>query len=333
VGQRTVLAAAAVAVSLGIPASPALADVPSDIAAMVRLAAQDDDAAALPVTLRLAAKAAPGEEAALLAIVAETAPARAGDAAAALGLRPRTAEAAVAAAGGQDTQETAAAVTEAQEPRVLSFEGWRGKARLGGSRSTGNTEEETLAAGIDVARQHGRWSYEFDLALDIQTDEGETTKNRFEAGAKANYAISERLYSFALTDYVDDDFDGFEYRVTAGAGLGWRILTGERAQWRVEAGPGVQIDEPELGDGDISFAGLFNSRFSLRLGEATFRNDTDVTVADGTTVKNITALEMPVWESLSGILSYEVRYRSDAPPGTEDTDTVTKASLAYTFGQ
>ncbi len=311
-----------------------------DARKMVELAASEaakgDNLDMLTVAVKLAAQAVPKAKPEIMAIVARLAPNAAPAAAFALDLRPRTAEAAVAAVGDAKAEAAVAeTVTKAQQPRFWSFEGWTGSAALSGSQSSGNTEEWSLGASLDAQRAHGRFSYEINLNLDLQTADSVRSKDRWIGALQTNWDLTERTYLYATGQYEQDAFSGFDYQALVSAGAGYRIVTDDRVTWRLQAGPSGRYDLPENGsEGDLSVGVLIDSRTTAKLTDTvTMVNDLQFSQAEGgfREVRNLISLEMPLIDRFALRLSYDQRFRNKPNPGFRKLDTTTKAALAYTF--
>ena len=77
------------------------------------------------------------------------------------------------------------------------------------------------------------------------------------------------------------------------------------------------------------------SFFSYNINDnVTLSNDTDIVYAEvSTQLENTLALTATLYEKFSVRFSYDVRHETEAPVGTEDTDTATRISLVYGFGK
>ncbi len=331
---RRMPAAALFLFSLGVllPSDMIAKELPDDIRRMIELAAEMS-AEQTVATAKLAAKAAPGHEMEILAVVAAKAPEHAAPVAEALGLRDRTAQAAVQAAQQAATAKQIAEAAKAKErPRFWSFEGWDGSFSLGAARSTGNTDEASFAAQLKAARAHEKWSYELDLKLDMEATNGETTQQRFDSSFQVNRAIHDRLYAFGTVKYEDDAFSGFEYRGLVSSGLGWFAVKKPKVTWRLQAGPSARFDRIDGGDLETSVGGLAESLFTWKPKEKVIiENKTEAVLGQLATIQNITSVQAPVFDQFAIRLSYDVRYNFDPPADTEELDTITRASVVYTF--
>ncbi len=297
------------------------------------LALEDGRSDLISMTVKLAAAAIPGSEAEILALAARTKPEHAATVAVALGLRPRSAEMAVAQARvNVSAAEMAAEIEEDQKPRFFSFEGWDGRFAVGTAASTGNTRETDLSASLDASRNHGKLSYELALIYEFAKSDGERTRDRYSADLQTNYAITDRLYIYSALQGERDEFDGFDYRATAAPGLGYWAVKREKISLRFETGPAVRFEEPEEGTGQVSVGGIASSRFKWTPQDGLIiQNDSRVIATENTTLRNLASITVPVYANLSLQLSNEVRYDLNPPQDTEALDTSTRATVAIIF--
>ncbi len=215
-----------------------------------------------------------------------------------------------------------------------SIGGWNGSVELNASRNTGNTAEKSLGLIADLNKEQEKWTHHFSGLADFQESNGNTTKQRFLAAYQLDYKFNGRLYSFGSIQYEDDRFGGFDYRITENAGLGYIVLDGDNLHWILEAGPGARHTKPIAGGSfETEFVALGQSKFSWIISEsALFEHNFQVfTGTDSTTFDTTASIKMKINGSLSGRLSYNVRYNSDVPVATRKTDTVTRAGLVYDF--
>ena len=227
-------------------------------------------------------------------------------------------------------------------------DGWSGEGSLSAGATTGNTETTDIGLGIDVAREINVWKVGLKASADYGETDGEETKNRIFLGTNVDRQINDKLFGFGQLSYERDEFSGFESRTFIGGGLGYEILGGDATNWTVRGGPGLKIDEIEQGldtstvpptvvseaRTEESLGATLESNFSHLFNEnVTFTNDSTVLYADTSTqIGNVTALTASLTNTLSARVSFEVRHDTDPVEGFEDTDTISRVSLVYGFG-
>lgn len=211
---------------------------------------------------------------------------------------------------------------------------WSGEIALGGSKNTGNTENEEFNVTATALYESGRLETEGKLDFDVRREDENTTKQRLVVDLQPRYDLNERWYVFGFFEYRDDRFSGFEYEFTESAGLGYRVFDSEELSWAIEAGPGArQSKEDDTGDVDDQLLFRAASRFAWQISEsAKFSNDTEFIIDnERRRTENETALSTKIIGDLSGRVSFEFRHNSNPPDDNETTDTRTKISLVYGF--
>jgi putative salt-induced outer membrane protein len=236
-----------------------------------------------------------------------------------------------------------AAAAVAEEPDGV----WRGEGALALGYTTGNTETRDLGLGVGLTRATRLWRTSVEAAADYGRTDGTDTKNRIFLAGDGDRFINERLFGFGRVSHELDEFSGFDSRSFVGGGLGYEILTGERASWSVRGGPGVKIDRvrsrietgvPEdiviPGRTEESFSIIAASKYSYVFNDnVRLRNETSLVTADESTqIGNILGLTAALNTALSARVSVEVRHETDPPPGFTATDTATRFSLVYKIG-
>lgn len=230
----------------------------------------------------------------------------------------------------------------------ISFEdkGWLGEVRLSGAAKTGNTESTDVGFGAEIGHETTRWRNAFQLTLDYGSADGAETKNRTFVAHQVDRLVNHRLYVFGRGALELDEFDGYEHRGLAAAGFGYDVLIGEQRTWSLQGGPAYQIDRLEAvidpmtlaqvapARDQTALAASLGSRFFAQVNDAvSFTNDTDLaSSADTTTIFNTSALTADLVGAIAARFSVDVAHDTEPPLGAEATDTTTRVSLVYTFG-
>jgi putative salt-induced outer membrane protein len=166
--------------------------------------------------------------------------------------------------------------------------------------------------------------------------------------AKTQRQISERVYLYGLGEYEDDRFSGFDYQITEGAGLGYKVFDTPVFKLNLEGGPSVQHSkvsatqdlENELLarlavelEWNVSDSVSFTNETSMLLSSDRVEivTDGDAGIGNEQTVGNLSALDIKIISNLSARLSYEVRYRSNPPVGTSTTTSLAKFMMVQSF--
>mgnify|MGYP003120945671 FL=1 len=232
-------------------------------------------------------------------------------------------------------------------PAAAAQDGWTGEGSFSAGYTTGNTETADLGLGVKLNRELGVWTYSGEAAAEYGETDSVETRNRVFLSGEIDRQLGDRLFGFARTSYEKDEFSGFDSRLFVGGGVGYKIIENEITNWSVQGGPGIKIDEiqqtttvrngvpvivPASTEQSMSVVG--RSEFSHKFNDAvSLTNNTDVIYAsESTQVSNSTALTAALTDTFSARVSFDVRHDTNPPPGFEATDTVTRASIVYSFG-
>ncbi|HSH41425.1 MAG TPA: DUF481 domain-containing protein [Arenicellales bacterium] len=237
---------------------------------------------------------------------------------------------------------------EASGRRQAPEDAWSGKTSLGGSYRSSNIRSVGVTFQAEVAHDSGVWRNTGKVSFDYDRSKGETNTQRLRVRARTQRALSDRLYAFALLDYRNDRFSGFDHQWIESIGSGYRIVDTDRATWDLEVGPSLRQSR-------ITASGEIVNDFFLRAGSrikwlfsdtAELTNETAV-LYNGDTVEveaaaaaefegsdevsNVTALHLAIIGNLAARLSTEFSYTSDPPPGGTKTETLSKIALVHSF--
>ena len=229
-----------------------------------------------------------------------------------------------------------------------SQNGWSGEGAFSAGYTSGNTETADVGIGLDLSKVAGIWTYNGNLVVDYGEQDGLESRNRVFVAGQVDRAFGDRAYMFGRASYEVDQFTGFDSRTFIGAGFGYSIYDLDDVKWSISGGPGVKIDEvkriittDEMGaaliipaETETSFGAVARSEYAYNFNEnVSLTNDSGVTYGqESTQIENILALTAALNSSLSARVSFEVRHDTNPPIGFEDTDTATKLSVVYKFG-
>jgi putative salt-induced outer membrane protein len=299
--------------------SPALAELPAPVRAMVEAAIASGDKAKVDAVISVATQTNPADAAELDAM----------------------------RAGFQADQQRIAAAKAAEKERQIrsahAFDNWTGRVQIGASRSTGNTDNLALSLALDLDRKGIDWQHHLKATADVQRSNGLTTGERYFASYEPRYNLSKRAFVYGVAQFERNPFQGFDARYAVSSGVGYRVLDGKDLQLSVKGGPAWRRTEFTGGGGESSIAGLAGFDFDwaitdrLKLtqdanmlanagGAATLIVD-----ANNTTLNLVTGLEAKVSNRLSTRFSYTVDYDSNPPAGAVSTDTLSRVTLVYGF--
>jgi putative salt-induced outer membrane protein len=222
---------------------------------------------------------------------------------------------------------------------------WTGKAELGILSSTGNTESKSGNAKLDLTHEGSKWRNNYYVSALYGENEAFATAERYEARYQADFKISDRLSWFGGIRGEQDKFSGFAYQATVSTGASYKFidspttkLTGSlgagyrrsRAETLIKSDAGEVLDRIE-GEVDNEPVVTLSSNY-----EHSFTESTKITNkllaesgSDNTAVQNDVALAVNMTDRLALAVGFGVRYNTDPPPLSKNTDTLTTVNLVY----
>jgi putative salt-induced outer membrane protein len=233
-------------------------------------------------------------------------------------------------------REAAAKAREAEIARLASlgtFDGWSGQGEAGFGVTTGNTSQRTALIGLKLAKDGLRARHKFAAALDYQETDGLRTRERYAVSYGLNYLLGEGLYLSSSLGWERDEFAGFARRFTESLGVGVRLIDRTGMTLDIDGGPALRQTRftNDQSDNEFGARGSLTYRWTIRDG-FTFSEDASVVTSDGnTTLISATALTAKLTSFISTRMSFNVQSETQPLPGRQATDTVTRASIVYSF--
>jgi putative salt-induced outer membrane protein len=216
---------------------------------------------------------------------------------------------------------------------------WTGEGVFGAGATTGNTETRDYTVGVRGKHTGSFWSQSGELTADYGEIDHIASRQRYTAALQTDFQFGEHASAFGRLTWERDEFSGFDTRYFLGAGLAWKVLSGETTQWTVQGGPGYRIDDIRAtlavaAASEESFGASAGSRLKHAFNpNVALTNDTDVIYAAASTqYKNALALTFNIMGNLSARISYDIRHETDPLPRFKADDTTSKFSLVYKIG-
>jgi len=239
---------------------------------------------------------------------------------------------------GFNAQQAAKAAAKAEADKQALrmagfFENWSGQGELGAFRSTGNTRNTGLAAGIKLNKEAEKWRLGFRALADYQRTNGVTTKEQFLAALEPHYKFNERLFAYGLAQYERDTFQGFSSRTSLSGGLGYRVIDGANTTLDVKAGPAWRKTQLTTGGSTSNIAGLGALDFAWKISPSLKLTETATAYiqSGNNSFASTTALDTKLIGALSARFSYTVEHETSPPAGRQKTDTLSRVTIVYDF--
>jgi putative salt-induced outer membrane protein len=209
---------------------------------------------------------------------------------------------------------------------------WTAKSEVGASFATGNSENESANAALEVKNTLEKWTHTMGFAGNYGSDSSVTTAQRWEVRGQSDYKFTERAYWFGAGRYEDDRFSAYDFQATAATGLGYKFIDTERTKFWVQGGPGYRYAEfNETGESEdgVIFRGDLGWDHQLTETTKIVERFLVETGSENTYFQNDLGLEVSMSDRLALRVGYQYRHNTDVPPGVEKTDTLTTLGLIY----
>lgn len=214
---------------------------------------------------------------------------------------------------------------------------WSGSGELGFSNSTGNSEDRSLNAKLDMDYTEGSWRHNvFGDAYSAKSS-GDTTAERYALGYKPSYFLNDKDYVFGLLRYDEDKFSDIDDRLTEVIGVGRQFINSDSTYLEGEVGVGARQTSyinplNTADDNEVLF--YTGARFTHSLTEsARFLQIVRVEKgSDNTYGESVTGVQLKVTDAVSAKITHTIRHNTDILGALgKKTDQVTGVNVVYSF--
>ncbi|RBW48521.1 YdiY family protein [Marinobacter sp. F3R11] len=240
-------------------------------------------------------------------------------------------------------RKTIAFIAIAASPLVYGQEAkdWEGEAELGVLITSGNTEETNVNGRLGLVHEVVDWRNIAELSSNYSEAEDQTTAEKYKGSVETNYKFDDSQYWFLRGSYENDRFSGYDFESAVTTGYGNRVWQrGERSFLDLSAGVGYRYNKLEVVNSDGEDAekeaiARLAAQFDYELSDnALFHQklSTEIGLEENNVIsQSETAIKANIVGNLSMKAAYRVKHVSDAPAGTDSTDTETAITLLYGF--
>ena len=213
---------------------------------------------------------------------------------------------------------------------------WEGSLTLGGSFTSGNNDNQSVAATFDATRRVYRDRYTAGFNFAWNETNGTTTQRRTEGVGNYNRFLDEKTYLLANLGANSDLAAGVDLRWSAGLGCGHQFVSKEKFEFAGEAGLSYLSQQFDLGpDSEYTAARLaYNVRWApnkvweltqfLRLFPSLEDSEDFYANAD-------TRVRASINEALFGQFQWIYDYTRTPAPGKGSDDSLFLVTVGWKF--
>lgn len=221
----------------------------------------------------------------------------------------------------------------ARMAKLGPLEGWAGEVELGGFLSTGNTDENGIAAGVKFNKTTLRLLHLFEFTADYKRTDDVVTKEKYFGVYTVNYELGERYYAWGRLSAERDQFAGFDARLSEGAGMGYRVIDTKDLKFDIEGGPALRQTDFTGGGRRRSVAARLAQKLAWQLSDDVRITQTAATFLESgnSTFVASAGLTTKLRSAISARASFDVRHDQNPPNDRQKTDTTSRITLVYDF--
>lgn len=203
-------------------------------------------------------------------------------------------------------------------------------------QSNGNSNTSTGGVDFLYKGTFGAWGLEGAASLLRSEQDDELTAERYGAGLRGTYALSERWKAFAGAAWLKDQFAGLDSRLVLDGGVQYALLTGPDHTLDLVGGLSWTSDEPVIGESTSSFGAVAGVDYAWIISQSAkltdrFRFYPSFEESDDWRVVNEFAVEAAIVSNLALKVAYLFRYDNEPVPGFVKTDSTVSTSLVMKF--
>ena len=213
---------------------------------------------------------------------------------------------------------------------------WNGRANIGASLQTGNTEQDAINADAMVK---AKWAdihrATLKAELNIENEDDTTTEDNKRIEGQYDYFFAPQWFLNSSLSFEQDDIDQLDLRTTAGLGLGHQPFESEELNLQYALGPTYLREEFENGNEEDSIAGRWALEYDQKIWDNALQlfHEHELLVpgddTDGYLLDTKTGLRVPLVKGLIGTAEIEYDRDNNPEPGVKKDDTTYAAKLGY----
>ncbi|HEY0875117.1 MAG TPA: DUF481 domain-containing protein [Vicinamibacterales bacterium] len=213
---------------------------------------------------------------------------------------------------------------------------WERSAELSMVATGGNSDTQTVGAGMAIIWRPGVWTTRSRAAFVRSVTGDRVTAESLVAEIRQSRALTRRADIFGRAEYRVDRFAGISDRITAEGGFGWLLIQRPAHSVKVDGGGGLTHESRLAGDSLTFASATITSLYKWQISSTTTLNEeatisTDVTRFQGWRLQNGLNLAHNLTRILAIRISHELKHVNRPVPGFRKTDTVVSAALVTKF--
>lgn len=213
---------------------------------------------------------------------------------------------------------------------------WSGRANIGASLQTGNTEQDAInidnmlkAEWDDVHRAILK------AELNIENEDDETTEDNRQLEGQYDYFFKQNWFFNSVLSFEQDDIADLDLRTTAGIGLGHQAFKQDDLNLKYTLGPTYLHEDFENGDSEDSLAARWAIDYDQKVwdDELQIFHEHELLLptdeADNFLFESKTGARVPLIKGLLATAQIDFDWQNEPAPGIKEDDTTYSLKIGY----
>ena len=218
---------------------------------------------------------------------------------------------------------------------------WSGRANLGASLQTGNTEQDAINADASAkakwldSNEDTKHRASIKAEINRETEDDEKTEDNRSLDLAYDYFFNEKWFMNNTLGFEQDDIEELDLRTTVGIGLGHQVYERDDLNLQYVLGPSYLREEFENGDSEDSLAARwafdYDQKFWDEFLQAFHEHELLVPVdaTDAFLIETKTGLRMPLKKGFLVTGEVDFDWDNDPAPGVQEDDTTYSVKIGY----
>ncbi|MEL0635384.1 MULTISPECIES: DUF481 domain-containing protein [Marinomonas] len=225
-------------------------------------------------------------------------------------------------------------------PQNKTQKPWQGSAELGMILTTGNSQTTNINSKLNIVQQLKKWRNTYTFSSIYADSDDTKTEEQYRGTVQGDYIFNDHQFWYVRGAYDKNLFSGYEYQSSTSTGYGNRFWQEDDGSY-LEASVGLGyrnniIDENNTtDDSERTPITRFSATYEKNLSKTSlFRQElnTEIGTEHGSSItESVSSLQANIVDNLAMKVSYRIKYSSEVPADTENTDTETTVSMLYSF--
>lgn len=202
-----------------------------------------------------------------------------------------------------------------------------GGIHFGGSKSSGNTDNQAFHADVEIIARAGNNKFSAGAQYNQVANDGKESENNFHIFSQYDHYYMPKWYVSLFTNFTKDRFQDLNFRSAFGVGVGHELWDTSLSFLSAEAGVAYTVEDYEEGTDREFIAGRWGINYHYwvledRLkffhnheGLVSFEDFSDVLV------RSQTGFKLPIYQGLELLAQFDFDYDTKPAEGKKNSDT------------